>query len=95
MFPFYNYLNLKIIVADTCFDTGNYTGNEIDFRITLYDDEVTCQIFCQELTQCKFWTLARMSSGNKRCYRHREQAPTALGTCETCMRGPRFCSGKH
>ena len=80
-----------IPIAGNCFETGNYAGNNID-RVENVNDAEDCQKFCQRHSQCKFWTY---NSSNKKCYRHTEKAPTALGTCATCIRGPRLCSGKH
>ena len=70
--------------------TGNYLHNNID-SVESVNDATSCQKLCQEHSQCKFWTH---NSNANRCWRQTENAPTALGTCSTCTRGPRSCHGK-
>ena len=70
--------------------TGNYLHNNVD-SVESVNDATSCQKLCQEHSQCKFWTY---DYSNKKCYRQTEKAATALGTCKTCIRGPRSCSGK-
>ena len=77
------------LIAAPCFETEKrYIGNIIDEIKHVYD-AAKCQQLCQEHSQCKFWTL---KIGYK-CWRQTENAPTVVGTCEFCVRGPRFCSG--
>ena len=76
--------------ADQCFMTGNYDGNDIDF-VENINDATRCQEECQKHHECKFWTY---TSDNKRCYRQTANAPDTLGTCDTCIRGPRNCASK-
>ena len=94
IFSSFKSFNLNLI-ADMCFETGNYQGNYIDYA-TPYDSDNNhpedCQKHCQDHPQCKFWSY---NTDTKTCWRHTENAPTVLGTCATCLRGPRFCSGKH
>ena len=85
------YLNLIAGNRNTCFKTGNYLHNNID-SVENVNDAQGCQRICQEHSQCKFWTY---NSSNKNCFPQTEEAPTALGTCSTCIHGPRFCQGKY
>ena len=70
--------------------TGNYLHNNID-SVESVNDAAGCQKLCQEHSQCKFWTY---NSSKKRCWRQTEKAPTKLGACSTCIRGPKFCQSK-
>ena len=85
------YLNLIAGNRNTCFKTGNYLHNNID-SVKNVNDAPGCQKICQEHSQCKFWTY---NSYNKKCFPQTEEAPTALGTCSTCVHGPRFCQGEY
>ena len=84
---------------DKCFKDGNYDGNLIvEIRGNKgwsawpkdNPNAEKCQKYCQSHARCKFWTY---DSSNRKCYRHTEAAQSALGTCKSCKRGPRFCSG--
>ena len=70
--------------------TGNYAGNDIDVRYNI-NDATSCQGECQKHLECKFWTY---NSYDKKCWRQTINAPHNLGTCDTCTRGPRYCSSK-
>ena len=54
------------------------------------NDAESCQKHCQELLACKFWTY---NANKKVCRRQTEKAPTAVGTCDHCTRGPKYCQG--
>ena len=56
------------------------------------NDAESCQKHCQELSACEFWTY---NANKKVCRRQTEKAPTAVGTCAHCTRGPKYCQGKQ
>ena len=85
---------MNLIVGSTCFEDGNYVGNAIDSFVNV-NDAASCQKLCQELSQCKFWTYTTDPWLGKNCWRQTEMAPTNLGTCAECTRGPKFCQGKR
>ena len=85
-----NLNSFNYLIAASCNEFGNYVGNEIDSEENV-NYAGKCQKLCLEHSQCKFWTY---DYSNKKCYRQTEKAATALGTCKTCIRGPRSCSGK-
>ena len=76
--------------TDQCFDIGNYAGNDIDY-VQNINDATSCQGECQKHLECKFWTY---NSHTKNCWRQTVNAPDNLGTCNTCIRGPRNCASK-
>ena len=87
------FFTLNLIVDSTCFEDGNYAGNNID-TFGNVNDAASCQKLCQELSECKFWTYNTIPN-NGQCWRQTELAPTNLGTCATCTRGPKYCQGKR
>ena len=68
--------------------TGNYHGNEIDY-VQNINNALSCQEECQEHEGCQYWTY---NLHTKICWRQTANAPETLGTCNTCIRGPRNCS---
>ena len=73
-----------------CFDLGNYVGNNIDY-IHSINNTGDCQDECQKHLDCRFWTY---NYETKNCWRHIVNAPENIGTCNTCIRGPRNCISK-
>ena len=48
--------------------------------------------FLNSHSECKYWTYNPQAwDGKKKCYLQTEKAPEKLGTCDTCIRGPRNC----
>ena len=68
--------------------TGNYHGNEIDY-VQNINNALSCQEECQKHEGCQYWTY---NLHTKICWRQTANAPETLGTCNTCIRGPRNCS---
>ena len=70
---------------------GSYDGSDIKY-VQNINDATSCQVECQELTECKFWTY---NSETKNCWLQTEYAATNVGTtCTSCTRGPKHCPSK-
>ena len=74
--------------AGTCFETGkSWTGHDIE-KISNVNDGSKCEKLCQELSECKFWTL---NSKTKICFLQSKNATNDKDICSDCIRGPKLC----
>ena len=74
--------------AGTCFETGkSWTGHDIE-KISNVNDTSKCEKLCQELSECKFWTL---NSKTKICFLQSKNATNDKDICSDCIRGPKLC----
>ena len=88
-----SYLLLLLLFTESCFQNGQYTGNEFPL-LEKIPSAYACQKICQEFQYCKFWTF---DNYNNHGYCHRyDFIDTSLDfkTCEPtfmCISGPKSC----
>ena len=88
-----SYLLLLLLFTESCFQNGQYTGNEFPL-LEKIPSAYACQKICQEFQYCKFWTF---DNYNNHGYCHRYDfidTSLDLKTCEPtfmCISGPKSC----
>ena len=88
-----SYLFLLLLFTESCFQNGQYTGNEFPL-LEKIPSAYACQKICQEFQYCKFWTF---DNYNNHGYCHLYDfidTSLDLKTCEPtfmCISGPKSC----
>ena len=74
------------VTNDTCYNTGMYDGNFIDFVPNIYD-ATSCEKKCNKHSHCQYWTYNEV---DKKCWRHEAKPPNSnpLDVCNDCKCGP-------